>query len=241
MISLISSSLLLTSNPPSLRDLTTNTLIKIIFNRSLRESLSQVAPGKVTGDVIELLRKALIQRYRVLLLNITSSCLSTVLIGDTHGAPVVFSSDSKYALTASYDTTALLWDIEDINNLQSHFLNSHTREVQSVAFSPDGQFALTGSWGNQTAYLWDIKDKKNIQSYVLNDHTDNNIDNDDIDDDINNDDIDNDDIDNEYAKGGITSVAFSSDHKYALTGSFHGTLRLWDIQETSILWKITSK
>jgi hypothetical protein len=63
MITIISSPLLITSNPPSLRDLTATTFIKTILNRSLGESLSQVAPDKVTCDVIELLRRALIQRY----------------------------------------------------------------------------------------------------------------------------------------------------------------------------------
>jgi hypothetical protein len=62
MITFISLPLLITSNPPSLRDLIINTLMKTVLNRSLGEFLSQVAPDKVTCDVIELLRKALIQR-----------------------------------------------------------------------------------------------------------------------------------------------------------------------------------
>jgi hypothetical protein len=48
MITILSSPVLTASNPPSLRDLTTHTLIKTITNNSLGESLGQVAPDKIT-------------------------------------------------------------------------------------------------------------------------------------------------------------------------------------------------
>jgi WD40 repeat protein len=141
---------LATSNPASLRDLTINTLIKAVLDHSLEESLSQVMPNKVSGDIVELLRKALIQRYRVLLLNITNCCSATVLVGGT----VVFSPDGKYTLTASHNT-AHLWDIEEKENIQSYVLNGHTGTILSVAFSPDDKFALTGSTDNTTR-LWNL-------------------------------------------------------------------------------------
>jgi WD40 repeat protein len=202
MIIAINSPLLATRNPASLRDLTTNTLIKTVLNHSLGESLSQVMPDKVPGDVIQFLRQTLIQRYRVLLLNIINSCLSTVLIGHTNSVEsIAFSPDGKFALTGSKDFTARLWDIEDINNIQPYILNGHTAGVTSVAFSPDGKFALTGSW-DHTARLWDIQDINNIHSYILNGHI-----------------------------HWVISVAFSPDGKFALTRSFDKIACLWDIQD----------
>jgi WD40 repeat protein len=147
MISFISLPVLVTSNPLSLRNLTTNTVIKTVLNRSLGESLSKVAPDKVPGDVIELLRKALIQRYRVLLLNIINSnnIQSYVLNGhDSVVTSVSFSPDGKYALTGSPDT-ARLWDTQDINTIQSYILNGRIGDVAPVVFSPDGKYVLTGS------------------------------------------------------------------------------------------------
>jgi WD40 repeat protein len=156
MITIISSPLSTTSNPASLRDLTTNTLIKTVLDRSLGESLSQMVPDKVPGDVIELLRQALIQRYRLLLRNITNSYSPTVLIGHTQELKsVAFSPDGKYVLTSSKDHTARLWDIQDKDNIKSCILKHQTEPILAAAFSPDGNFALTGSVDG-TARLWDL-------------------------------------------------------------------------------------
>jgi WD40 repeat protein len=248
IITIISPLLLATQNPPSLRDLTANTFIKTVANCSLQECLSQVEPNKVPGDVIELLRKALIQRYRVLLLNITNSCPSTVLLGYNNGRRLAaFSPDGKYVLTKSDNHTACIW-IRDKDNIQSYVLNGHTNIVRSVALSRDAKFALTGSYDN-TVRLWDMQDKDNIQSYILNGY--NGI------------------ISVAYSPDGklaltgsfdntarlwdiqdkdniqpyvlnchthyVSSVAFSPDGKFALTGSADSTARLWDIQDINTI------
>ncbi|MBA3954496.1 hypothetical protein H0X48_04215, partial [Candidatus Dependentiae bacterium] len=54
--------------------------------------------------------------------------------------------------TGSNDKTARLWNL---NTLESQELRGHTSHVNSVAFSPDGKYALTGSLDN-TARLWHI-------------------------------------------------------------------------------------
>jgi WD40 repeat protein len=73
----------------------------------------------------------------------------------THHAAVcaaAFNSDGKKALTGGLDGTARLWDLssgQEVLRLQPR----HFRAVKSVAFSPDGQTVLTGSWPE--AQLWD--------------------------------------------------------------------------------------
>jgi WD40 repeat protein len=53
---------------------------------------------------------------------------------------VSFSRDSKCALSSSWDGTVRLWDIESGREIRSFVGTAY-----SVAFSPDGNFALLGS------------------------------------------------------------------------------------------------
>jgi WD40 repeat protein len=79
----------------------------------------------------------------------------------------VFSPDGKYALTGSFDTTAILWDLtqesKDVKPLK--ILDNHEVSVTSVAISPDNNFALTGSRG--TTALWDLKNERIIATYTF--------------------------------------------------------------------------
>src|SRR5262249_13963465 len=50
---------------------------------------------------------------------------------------VAFSPDGKYALTGSWDWTAILWDTGTGRQLRTY--QGHKDRVTSVAFSPDGQ------------------------------------------------------------------------------------------------------
>lgn len=61
-----------------------------------------------------------------------------------------FSPDSKLALTGSSDGMLRLWNLDDLNQINSRVLNeksglSHTKSIASVAFSPDGKYILTAS------------------------------------------------------------------------------------------------
>ncbi|MFL6447307.1 MAG: caspase family protein [Bryobacteraceae bacterium] len=78
----------------------------------------------------------------------------------------------------------------------------HWEEITSVAFSPDGQFALTGS-RDRTAHLWDVATGREVRSF-------------------------GEDSKDTYDKG-INPVAFSPDGRSILTGDAGSTARLWDV------------
>ena len=150
---------------------------------------------------------------------------------------VAISSDGKYLLTGSRDTTARYWDLETGQIIK--VLKGHTHTVHSVAISSDGKYALTGSDDN-TARLWDLETGKTIK--VLKGHTGG---------------IQSVAIspNGKYALTGsyddtarywdletgntikvltghtswVKSVAFSPKGKHALTGSWDNTARLWDL------------
>ncbi len=85
-----------------------------------------------------------------------------------HEGPVfsaVFSPDGQTVLTASYDSTARLWDAA--TGQEKAVLRGHERPVVSAVFSPDGQTVLTASY-DSTARLWDAATGK--EKAVLRGH-----------------------------------------------------------------------
>jgi WD40 repeat protein/class 3 adenylate cyclase len=80
-------------------------------------------------------------------------------------ARVAISPDGKHALTGSWDTTAICWDLDTAEPLHELI---HSGIVYSVAFSPDGRTAITGST-DRTVRLWDLSNGNEIRSY--NGHT----------------------------------------------------------------------
>lgn len=67
---------------------------------------------------------------------------------------VCYSSDNKYALTASEDKTAILWDIASWKEIRT--FNGHTAKIYSAVFSTDNKQVLTAS-ADGTIKLWDIE------------------------------------------------------------------------------------
>lgn len=80
-------------------------------------------------------------------------------LGDVHSGEL--SSDGKFALTASEDHTAILWDQAG----QKVHVFQHGKGVNRATFSPDGQYILTACH-DDTARLWSRKTYELLQVFA---------------------------------------------------------------------------
>ncbi len=74
-------------------------------------------------------------------------------LGAFDGHAVRFTNDSKRILLGCNDATVRLLDRSDMREITR--LRGHKAYVQGVAFSPDGRYALSGSWDG-TLRLWKL-------------------------------------------------------------------------------------
>jgi PKD repeat protein len=133
--------------------------------------------------------------------------------------------------------TLKLWNVSSGTEIRS--FSGHTDRLWSVvAFSPDGRYALSGSW-DKTLKLWDVSSGAEIRSfsghnagvlsvafspdgrYALSGSNDRTLSKWDV----------NSGKEIRLFRGhtyDVKSVAFSPDGRYALSGSYDKTLKLWD-------------
>ncbi len=110
----------------------------------------------------------------------------------------VFAPDGKSVLSACAEKTLNLWELASGRELMS--FSGHSRLVDSVAFSPDGGFVLSGGGmiGLSELILWDVATGQQLRSFKGH-------------------------------NAQVEAVAFSPDGKYALSGGDDKTVRLWDV------------
>ncbi|NNJ10751.1 hypothetical protein EKD04_010460 [Chloroflexales bacterium ZM16-3] len=125
---------------------------------------------------------------------------------------VAFSPNAAELLTGGFDGAATLWDVNSGAEIVRFDggLNGgsrteggsrvrHTDQVVSVAFSPDGNLAITGS-SDKTIGLWDVARRDPAALGFLSGHT-----------------------------ASVSSVEFSDDSQQIISASDDGTVRLWSL------------
>ncbi|MEI6610667.1 MAG: caspase family protein [Deltaproteobacteria bacterium] len=173
---------------------------------------------------------------------------------------VAFSPDGHYALSggtckrtqtqsgntttinlqgAQCDKNLILWELATGRELRT--LTGHTNDVSSVAFSPDGKYALSGSW-DSTLKLWDVSTGREIRSFegkntgrvnsvafssdgkhIISATRDNAIRLWDV--------ATGREINTFRGhEGDVNTVAFSNDAKSFISGGSDGTIRRWDVK-----------
>lgn len=68
-----------------------------------------------------------------------------------------FTPDGRHVLTASEDSTARLWEVDNVSRIAE--LRGHTARVVSTAISPDGRWIATAS-DDRTSRLWDVETRQ---------------------------------------------------------------------------------
>lgn len=74
----------------------------------------------------------------------------------------VYSPNGKAIATASWDGSIMIWDAGDFSC--SLVLSGHTGQVQSVAWNPEGDLAVSGAGaGDQSVRVWDVAGKQQLR------------------------------------------------------------------------------
>jgi WD40 repeat protein/energy-coupling factor transporter ATP-binding protein EcfA2 len=77
---------------------------------------------------------------------------------------VAISPDSKYAVTTSTESAAILWDV--VSGREVRRFTGHKNSVASVAFSPNGSRLVTGG-DDSTVRTWEIASGKELRRFSV--------------------------------------------------------------------------
>lgn len=146
-----------------------------------------------------------------------------------HITTVAFSPDGHSVISGGWDGNLKLWDVNSATTLRTFIADPRQtgvylprNSVNSVALSPDGSLALSGSNGGILNF-WEVGTGRNLRTLNLLTLAGRSR--------------QLDQINRQLHPSGpmpsplnVTSVVFSTDGKRALSGSDDGTLKLWKVE-----------
>ncbi len=103
--------------------------------------------------------------YTIQLWSLEEGTIRHTLTGVSHVFDLAFSPDGKTLASGGVRNTILLWDVENVEDVETvpirHTLTETGGQVQSIAFSTDGKTVAGASGG---VYLWDVKTGRKLKS-----------------------------------------------------------------------------
>ena len=139
---------------------------------------------------------------------------------------VTFSKDGKFIVSGSNDNTVRVWNVNSGEEMMK--LGGHTNVVNSVAFSNDGKCIVSGS-NDKTVRVWNVA-SGGLHTLLNNQYGSSSV-----------------TTSNYYAgeeimkldhTDEVTSVAFSPDDKFIVSGSADSTVRVWNVASGEEMMKL---
>lgn len=130
--------------------------------------VAAAVPVNEIGGGVESLKSHCVSAVARLLLSILTLFFAmTAARADLsgHGGPVnglAISADGKSVLTAGFDYSVILWDLESQGERQR--LDGHDAAVNAVAFLPGGKRAVSAS-DDQLVILWDLETGQELRRF----------------------------------------------------------------------------